>query len=333
MRLDERSWATGVEHLGTFTDSMPRSLVLASAWDSTRDAERPARDFATLVLEAIGTERDSTVLRLLLAQPGDHHPDVRRPRAPRAGARRRRGAAAGAWPSRPSRAATGACAWSRPSPRRPGHPSTPPACVACTTAPTRSRAWPSTPTCAGRCSAPSWPPAPPRSTRSTPSLARDNTASGQRAAAAARAAVPKSEAKEQAWSSVVESDALPNALQEAVISGFGRVHDVEPAAAVRQPVLRRARGHLGEPHERDRPAAWCSGCSRRCWPTSRCSRRATPGSRRTLTPSRPCAVWCRRTATPSPARCGCRPATTRPEPARPADSRPPATRQGRGRSA
>ncbi len=49
---------------------------------------------------------------------------------------------------------------------------------------------------------------------------RDKTAAGERHAATARAARPTAEAKAEAWAQVVESDKLPNALQEAVISGF-----------------------------------------------------------------------------------------------------------------
>ncbi|MYV42809.1 aminopeptidase N, partial [Streptomyces sp. SID1328] len=49
---------------------------------------------------------------------------------------------------------------------------------------------------------------------------RDRTAAGERHAATARAARPTAEAKAEAWASVVESDKLPNAVQEAVISGF-----------------------------------------------------------------------------------------------------------------
>ncbi|MCZ9343312.1 ERAP1-like C-terminal domain-containing protein, partial [Streptomyces sp. TRM76130] len=49
---------------------------------------------------------------------------------------------------------------------------------------------------------------------------RDRTAAGERHAAAARAARPTEEAKAEAWASVVDSDKLPNAVQEAVISGF-----------------------------------------------------------------------------------------------------------------
>ncbi|CAM5426204.1 Aminopeptidase N OS=Streptomyces violarus OX=67380 GN=FHS41_003659 PE=3 SV=1 [Streptomyces violarus] len=45
-------------------------------------------------------------------------------------------------------------------------------------------------------------------------------AAGERHAATARAARPTPEAKAEAWASVVDSDKLPNAVQEAVIGGF-----------------------------------------------------------------------------------------------------------------
>ena len=57
-------------------------------------------------------------------------------------------------------------------------------------------------------------------------LERDATASGERAAAAARAAIPTAQAKAAAWSAVVDADALSNTLQTSTIGGFDRVHDV-----------------------------------------------------------------------------------------------------------
>lgn len=51
-------------------------------------------------------------------------------------------------------------------------------------------------------------------------LTQDPTSAGERHAAAARAARPTPEAKAEAWTAVVENDTLPNAVQEAVISGF-----------------------------------------------------------------------------------------------------------------
>lgn len=51
-------------------------------------------------------------------------------------------------------------------------------------------------------------------------LVRDNTAAGQEKAATCRAARPTAEAKAQAWASVIDSDALTNYVQDAVIAGF-----------------------------------------------------------------------------------------------------------------
>ncbi|MDN4472974.1 aminopeptidase N [Demequina zhanjiangensis] len=68
VRLDEVSLATAVEHVGSFTDAMPRSMVLSAAWDMTRDGEMPARQFADLVLGCIATEDQSTVVLTLLRQ-------------------------------------------------------------------------------------------------------------------------------------------------------------------------------------------------------------------------------------------------------------------------
>jgi aminopeptidase N len=49
---------------------------------------------------------------------------------------------------------------------------------------------------------------------------RDPTSTGQRQAERARALVPTAEAKERAWQRAVHDDDLPNAVNEAIISGF-----------------------------------------------------------------------------------------------------------------
>ncbi|MGL5931047.1 MAG: aminopeptidase N [Dermatophilaceae bacterium] len=68
VRLDERSLATALAHPRGFTSSLPRSLVLASAWDMTRDAEMGARAFVELVLATLSGESDSTLMRTLISQ-------------------------------------------------------------------------------------------------------------------------------------------------------------------------------------------------------------------------------------------------------------------------
>jgi aminopeptidase N len=49
---------------------------------------------------------------------------------------------------------------------------------------------------------------------------RDPTSTGRRQAERARALVPTAEAKERAWQRAVHDDELPNAVNEAIISGF-----------------------------------------------------------------------------------------------------------------
>jgi aminopeptidase N len=68
IRLDARSLATALANPRAFEDSLPRALVLASAWDMTRDGEMGARSFVDLVLATLPGEADSTLLRTLFAQ-------------------------------------------------------------------------------------------------------------------------------------------------------------------------------------------------------------------------------------------------------------------------
>ncbi len=68
IRLDERSLATARRLPDGFGDSLPRALVLGAAWDMTRDAQLPASDFVPFVLDGLGDDLDSTLLRVLLGQ-------------------------------------------------------------------------------------------------------------------------------------------------------------------------------------------------------------------------------------------------------------------------
>ena len=70
IRLDDVSLRTAIEHVDLFTASLPRSMVLAAAWDMTRDAEMPARAFVDLVLGNIAAETESTIVLMLLRQLG-----------------------------------------------------------------------------------------------------------------------------------------------------------------------------------------------------------------------------------------------------------------------
>jgi aminopeptidase N len=68
IRLDERSFATLLESIATFDESLPRALCWGSAWDMTRDAELPPADFVSLVLAGVGSETDLTAVSSLLRQ-------------------------------------------------------------------------------------------------------------------------------------------------------------------------------------------------------------------------------------------------------------------------
>jgi aminopeptidase N len=67
VRLDDASLATAVGLLGTLPP-LARSLVLSAAWDMTRDGEMPARQFIELILNNIASETESTTVLVLLRQ-------------------------------------------------------------------------------------------------------------------------------------------------------------------------------------------------------------------------------------------------------------------------
>ncbi|WP_073419599.1 aminopeptidase N [Geodermatophilus nigrescens] len=66
LRLDERSLATLRTDIGALPDSLPRALCWSAAWDMTRDAELPARDWVQLVLAGIDAETEISVVQSLL---------------------------------------------------------------------------------------------------------------------------------------------------------------------------------------------------------------------------------------------------------------------------
>ncbi len=68
IRLDEHSLKIAIKHLSGIADPLARSLVWGAAWDATRDAETPARDFIDLVLGNIATESESTTVRTVIGQ-------------------------------------------------------------------------------------------------------------------------------------------------------------------------------------------------------------------------------------------------------------------------
>ena len=66
LRFDERSHATALAHAASFTESLPRSLVLGAFWEMVREGELAARDFIDVLLACVAVEHHSTVLRTIL---------------------------------------------------------------------------------------------------------------------------------------------------------------------------------------------------------------------------------------------------------------------------
>ncbi|MET7474205.1 aminopeptidase N [Streptomyces sp. NPDC005648] len=219
VRLDEQSLAFVTEHLGDFESSLPRALCWASAWDMTRDAELAARDYLSLVLSGIGKESDIGVVQSLhrqvkLAVDLYADPAAREALLTRwtdATLAHLRSAAAGS---------DHQLAWARAfaaTARTPEQLDLLEALldgsqtIEGLVVDTELR-WALVHRLAsvGRFD----------EAEIAGEYERDRTAAGERHAASARAARPTAEAKAEAWASVVESDKLPNAVQEAVIGGF-----------------------------------------------------------------------------------------------------------------
>ncbi|MGW3667673.1 aminopeptidase N [Streptomyces sp. NPDC005141] len=219
VRLDEDSLAFVTEHLGDFESSLPRALCWASAWDMTRDAELATRDYLALVLSGIGKESDIGVVQSLhrqvkLAIELYADPTAREALLTRwtdATLAHLRSAAAGG---------DHQLAWARAfaaTARTPEQLDLLEALlegretIEGLAVDTELRwAFVQRLAAVGRFD----------EAEITAEYERDKTAAGERHAATARAARPSEEAKAEAWASVVESDKLPNAVQEAVIAGF-----------------------------------------------------------------------------------------------------------------
>ncbi|MEU6775645.1 aminopeptidase N [Streptomyces sp. NPDC046759] len=219
VRLDEDSLQVVTEHLGDFEQSLPRALCWASAWDMTRDAEMAARDYLSLVLSGIGKESDIGVVQSLHRQVKlaiDLYADP----AAREALLARWTDATLAHLRAAEPGSDHQLAWARAfaaTARTPEQLDLLEALLEGTqtveglAVDTELRwAFVERLAAVGRFD----------EAEITAEYERDRTAAGERHAATARAARPTPEAKAEAWSSVVDSDKLPNAVQEAVIGGF-----------------------------------------------------------------------------------------------------------------
>ncbi|MFJ1543794.1 aminopeptidase N [Streptomyces sp. NPDC088246] len=219
VRLDEESLRVVTEHLGDFTESLPRALCWASAWDMTRDGELATRDYLSLVLSSIGKESDIGVVQSLHRQVKLALDLYAAPEWREAGLTQWTEATlAHLRAAEPG--SDHQLAWAR-------------AFAATARTPQQTDLLQSLldgkETVEGLAVDTELRWAFVERLAATGLLEedeiaaeyeRDKTAAGERHAATARAARPTEGAKAEAWASVVESDKLPNSLQEAVIAGF-----------------------------------------------------------------------------------------------------------------
>ena len=68
VRLDDTSWSTATSHLGGLEDSLARAVIWGAAWDMTRDAEVSTGEFVQLVLSGLEAETDIGVVQGVLRQ-------------------------------------------------------------------------------------------------------------------------------------------------------------------------------------------------------------------------------------------------------------------------
>ncbi|MDQ4502322.1 aminopeptidase N [Sinomonas sp. ASV322] len=224
VRLDPVSLVTVTASLHDIAESLPRALVWGSSWDGARDGETPARSYVELVLANIGAESDSSVVQTLLRQlattldfyvAAEAQPAVKAATADRLWA-----LALSAEPGSDSqlqfvRAFSSIAASAAHLDAIEG------LLDGSTAAPgldiDQDLRWELLASLAagGRIG----------QGRIDNELARDNTSSGQCAAALAAAALPTAEAKAEAWRKIVETGELSNAIQAAAINGFVRVQE------------------------------------------------------------------------------------------------------------
>ncbi|RCW45104.1 aminopeptidase N [Halopolyspora algeriensis] len=224
LRLDPDSLATLINRIGDIEQSLPRALCWSTAWEMTREAELKARDFVNLVLgrdvhSGIGAETEIGVVQRLLLQTQtalSSYADT---------AWRQEG-----WQRYTSRVLELARAAAPGSDHQLALVNALTGSVLDEATVTVLRGWldGSVPLeglvvdtdlrwrllealVAHGAAAES---------EIDRELAQDPTATGQRRAERARALIPTPEAKEKAWQRAVHDDELPNAVNEAIISGF-----------------------------------------------------------------------------------------------------------------
>ena len=226
IRLDQRSAATSAARMGDVTDSLARALLWGAAWDMTRDAEMPTRQFLDLTLSAIPQEDSIGVVQQGLRQVKAALDQYADPSWRSTGLVRLAQTLSGwmveAEPGSDRQltfvrafvsAATTKEQLQRVEDILEGSEVLPGLAL------DADLRWALVQrlVSAGRADL----------DRVTAELARDNTATGLRQAALARASRPTAEAKAETWDAVINDTSLPNAMLGSMIGGFLQPDQVE----------------------------------------------------------------------------------------------------------
>jgi aminopeptidase N len=223
LRLDPTSLATLVDRIGDIAEPLPRTLCWSAAWEMTREAELKARDFTKLVAGGFGAESEIGVVQRLLLQAqtavasyADEQWATERGWPLLTDALRFRLDTAPAGSDAQLTTVNSLATSVLPEvvlERMRGWllDVNPPAGLEIDT----DLRWRLLQALVAHGATSGDPDA-----AIDEELERDPTATGRRQAERARALIPTAEAKERAWERAVHDDELPNAQQEAVISGF-----------------------------------------------------------------------------------------------------------------
>jgi len=225
IRLDADSLSTLVSSVGEIAESLPRALCWGAAWDMNRDAELAARDYLALVLAGVAAESDIGVVQSLYAKaslaltqygsPADRV--AAKARLTRVAEEQMRAAAPG---SDVQLALAHVFATTEDPEQldrvRAVYDGT--ATVEGLVLDTELR-WHLLVELAARGRA--------SEGDIATELERDPTATGEKRAASARAALPTAEAKQAAWDAVVGSDQLSNHMQVATMRTFWQPDQLE----------------------------------------------------------------------------------------------------------
>jgi aminopeptidase N len=226
IRLDERSARAAAERHGDVQGTLARALLWGASWDMTRDAEMPTRDYVALALSGIPGEESIGVVQQSLRQVKAAIDQYADPSWRTAGLTHLANALDG-WMREAEPGSDRQLAFARAFTSMavtPQHLDTVAGLLdgsllvdGLTIDADLRWGLLQRLAAAGRAD----------NARIEAELDRDDTATGRRQAALARAAQPTADAKQSAWAAVIDNDDLPNAMLGATIGGFMQADQVD----------------------------------------------------------------------------------------------------------